>query len=113
MKKFSLLYSVIALAALAGCAVQEGVRPKWTLHESDFKSITPQNTSKQDVERLVGKPLMSMVFPNLGEEVWDYRYMNGVDTYVAEVHFDMQGQTKYLTTYKDKCGLGPMPCRGG
>jgi outer membrane protein assembly factor BamE (lipoprotein component of BamABCDE complex) len=111
MKRLSLLCSVVAAAALAACAAQEGVRPKWTLHEGDFTSITPQKTSKQDVERLVGKPLTTMVFPRLGEEVWDYRYMNGVDTYVAEVHFDMQGQTKYYTTYWDRCGLGPIGCR--
>jgi len=111
MKRFSLLYAMAAAVLLAGCVTQEGMRPKWTLHEGDFTSITPQKTSKQDVERLVGKPLSSMVFANLGEEVWDYRYMNGTDTYVAEVHFDMQGQTKYYTTYKDRCGLGPIGCR--
>jgi len=111
MKKFGLLCSVVVSAALAGCATQEGVRPKWTLHAGDFAPITPQKTSKQDVERLVGKPFMSMVFPNLSEEVWDYRYMDGVETHVAEVHFDMQGRTKYYTTYKDRCVTGPVGCR--
>jgi len=43
--------------------------------------------------------------------VWDYRYMDGVKTYVAEIHFDMQGRTKYMTTYPDRCGLGPVGCR--
>jgi len=111
MKGFSLFYALAAAAALAGCATQEGVRPKWTLHPGDFASIAPQKTGKQDVERLVGRPLMTMVFQNLGEEVWDYRYMDGVKTYVAEIHFDMQGRTKYMTTYPDRCGLGPVGCR--
>jgi outer membrane protein assembly factor BamE (lipoprotein component of BamABCDE complex) len=111
MRRCSLLFSVAAAAAFAGCATQEGMRPKWTLHEGDFASIAPQKTSKQDVERLVGRPLTSMVFRNLGEEVWDYRYMDGVMTYVAEVHFDMQGRAKYTTTYPDRCGLGPIGCR--
>jgi outer membrane protein assembly factor BamE (lipoprotein component of BamABCDE complex) len=111
VRGFSLLYVVAAVAALAGCAVQEGVRPKWTLHEGDFALIAPQKTGKQDVERLVGKPLTTMVFPRLGEEVWDYRYMSGVQTYIAEIHFDMQGRTKYTTTYPDRCGLGPIGCR--
>jgi len=110
MNRSTLLFTVAA-AILAGCVTQEGVRPKWTLHEGDFTSITPQKTSKQDVERLVGKPMMTMVFPNLGEEVWDYRYMFGVKTYVAEVHFDMQGRTKYYTSYPDRCALGPIGCR--
>ena len=111
MKRFSLLYAAAAAVVLGGCATQEGVRPKWTLHEGDFASITPQKTGKQDVERLTGRPLTAMVFPNLGEEVWDYRYMSGVQTYVAEIHFDMQGRTKYVTHYPDRCGLGPMGCR--
>ena len=113
MKRFSLLYAAAAaiVIVLGGCATREGVRPKWTLHESDFASITPQKTSKQDVGRLVGTPLMTMVFPNLAEEVWDYRYMLGVRTYVAEIHFDMQGQTKYVAHYPDHCGLGPIGCR--
>jgi hypothetical protein len=54
---------------------------------------------------------MTMVFPNLAEQVWDYRYMSGVQTWVAEVHFDMQGRTKYYTTYPDQCWLGPIGCR--
>jgi len=96
---------------LAGCVAQEGVRPKWTLHEIDFASIKAESTTKDDVEKLVGKPMLTMVFPKLAEEVWDYRYVHGVDTYVAEIHFDLRGRTKYYTTYKDKCGLGPVGCR--
>jgi outer membrane protein assembly factor BamE (lipoprotein component of BamABCDE complex) len=111
MKEFSLFYALAAAAALAGCATQEGVRPKWTLRGGDFASISPQKTSKQDVERLVGKPLTTMVFARLGEEVWDYRYMDGVKTHIAEIHFDMQGRTKYMTTYPDQCVLGPSGCR--
>ena len=111
MRRFSPLHAVAVAAVLAGCATQQGMRPKWTLHEGDFASIAPQKTSKQEVERAVGRPLMSTVFANLGEEIWDYRYMNGVETWVAEVHFDMQGRTKYTTTYKDRCVLGPIGCR--
>lgn len=111
MKGSRLFFALVAAAALAGCATQEGVRPKWTLHEGDFASIVPQKTSKQDVERLVGKPLTTMVFARLGEEVWDYRYMDGVKTYIAEVHFDLKGLAKYTTTYPDRCELGPSGCR--
>jgi outer membrane protein assembly factor BamE (lipoprotein component of BamABCDE complex) len=111
MRTLSLPYAVAVAAVLAGCATQPGVRPKWTLHEGDFASIAPQRTSKEDVERLVGKPLTAMTFRNLGEEVWDYRYMDGVKTYIAEVHFDMQGRAKYYTTYPDRCEWGPIGCR--
>ena len=54
---------------------------------------------------------MTMFFPRLEEEVWDYRYMLGVRTYVAEIHFDMQGRTKYTATYPDRCVMGPIGCR--
>src|SRR6266700_6968741 len=105
MKRPNLLYAAAVALVLGGCAMQEGVRPKWTLQASDFAPITPR-TTKQEVERLVGRPLTTMVFPNLGEEVWDYRYMDGVKTYVAEIHFDMQGRTKYAASYPDRCVLG-------
>jgi hypothetical protein len=34
-----------------------------------------------------------------------------VKTYIAEVHFDMQGRAKYYTTYPDRCEWGPIGCR--
>jgi outer membrane protein assembly factor BamE (lipoprotein component of BamABCDE complex) len=111
MNHFTLLFTAVTAAILVGCATQEGMRPKWTLHETDFTSITAGKTSKQDVEKQFGRPLMTMVFPNLAEEVWDYRYMSGVQTWVAEVHFDMQGNAKYYATYPDRCSLGPIGCR--
>ena len=101
---------IAAAAVLAACAVQGGVRPKWTLQESDFARITPHAT-KEDVERLVGKAFVTTVFPRLEEEVWDYRYMFGVQTYVAEIHFDLQGRTKYGAHYPDRCVMGPIGCR--
>src|SRR6266702_682820 len=77
---------------------------------SVFAPITPQ-TAKGEVERRVGRPFMTTVFPRLEEEVWDYRYMDGVQTYVAEIHFDMQGRMKYSTNYPDRCPLRPVACR--
>ncbi len=108
MKRYALICA--AAAVLAACATQQGVRPKWTLHESDFAPITPQ-TTKEQVELRVGRPLVTTVFARLEEEVWDYRYMDGVQTYVAEIHFDMQGRTKYTTAYPDRCPFRPVGCR--
>ena len=99
-----------AAAVFTACATQEGVHPKWTLQASDFAPITPQ-TTKEEVERRVGRPFMTMVFPRLEEEVWDYRFLEGVQTYVAEIHFDLQGRTKYSTFYPDRCPLRPVACR--
>ena len=110
MRRFALLCGVAAAAGLAACVATEGVRPKWTLQESDFTPITRQ-TTKEEVERRVGRPFLTMFFPRLEEEVWDYRYLIGVQTYVAEIHFDMQGQTKYTTHYPDRCPLRAVACR--
>jgi outer membrane protein assembly factor BamE (lipoprotein component of BamABCDE complex) len=109
VNKCTLLLAVVAV--LAGCATQEGVRPYWTLRESNFSGIKPQTTTKADVEQMVGRPMLTTVFPNLSEEVWDYRYIDGVKTWVAEVHFDLQGKTKYLATYPDRCPMSATPCR--
>ena len=106
-----ILTTCIIAAALGGCATYHQGRSWWTLNENDFAPITPMNTTKTDVERMMGKPLTSMAFRNLGEEVWDYRFLNGTKMYVAEVHFDMQGRTKYYTTYPDHCTFGPVGCR--
>ena len=110
MRRSALLCGVAAAAVLAACAAPEGVRPKWILQASDFTPLTPQ-TTKEEVERRVGRPFLTTFFPRLEEEVWDYRYMLGVQTYVAEIHFDMQGQTKYTTHYPDRCPLRAVACR--
>lgn len=115
MRRFGLLYVVVGLAALSACASpegmgwREGVRPKWTLKEADFAPIKPQ-TTKEEVERLVGKPVSTMTFPRKPEEVWDYRYMLGPQTYGASIHFDMQGRTTYAEFYPDTCQMRPAPC---
>ena len=110
MKRAALLCALAATSVLAACAAPEGVRPKWTLDAADFAPIAPQ-TTQEEVERRVGRPFLTMVFPRLEEEVWDYRYMFGVQTYVAEIHFDMQGRTKYSAHYPDRCPLRPVACR--
>jgi hypothetical protein len=110
MKKFILLCAVLAVGFQAACAAPQGARPKWTLKQSDFGPITPQ-TTKEEVERRLGRPLVTTRFPRLQEEVWDYRYMDGVQTSVAEIHFDAQGRTKYTSFYPDLCPFRPVPCR--
>lgn len=107
---FTAVPALAAAALLSACAWQEGVRPKWTLHDTDFAAIK-KGASEAEVEGLVGKPILTMVFDRLEERVWDYRYMYGVQTYIAEVHFDMDGQTKYLEHYPDRCPFRAVPCR--
>jgi outer membrane protein assembly factor BamE (lipoprotein component of BamABCDE complex) len=101
---------IAAAVLLGGCATYQQGTPWWTLHADSFAPVTA-GTSKDDVARLLGKPLMSTTYRNLGEDVWDYRFLGGTRVYVAEIHFDQDGRTKYYTTYLDRCVTGPMGCR--
>ena len=94
------LVAIAALLALAGCATDSGIRGYWMLHTADIQQLKP-GQSKADVERIIGKPFQRLVFPNLGEEVWDYRYLD-VQTHMrSAVHFDTKGIVKYATQEYD------------
>ena len=110
VKARALAALLLAAAVFAAGAAQEGVRPKWKLHKADFTKIK-SGASETDVVRLVGKPILKTTFTRLNEKVWDYRYMDGVDTDVAEIHFDMRGRVKRLEHYPDRCSLQAIPCR--
>jgi outer membrane protein assembly factor BamE (lipoprotein component of BamABCDE complex) len=110
MKTF-MMVALAGVALLGGCATHQQGRSWWTLSEQNFAAIQPGTTGKEDVERLVGTPLLATVFPRLQEEVWDYRFLNGTMTYGAEVHFDTSGRTKYTATYPDRCPFEPVACR--
>ena len=102
--------ALLAAAVFTAGAAQEGVRPKWKLHKTDFARIKP-GANEAEVVRLVGKPILKTTFKRLNERAWDYRYMNGVETYVAEIHFDMRGRVKRLEHYPDQCSFQAIPCR--
>jgi outer membrane protein assembly factor BamE (lipoprotein component of BamABCDE complex) len=110
MKPATFVLIAASAAILAGCAWREGVRPWWTLREQNFAQITPVKSTKADVEIMVGKPLLTMVFHNLGEEVWDYRFTDGVKPHIAHVYFDMQGRMKYYWSHPDECPFRPAGC---
>jgi outer membrane protein assembly factor BamE (lipoprotein component of BamABCDE complex) len=110
----SFLAACLAVLILGGCATgnwQEGVRPWWTLNEGDIAAVTRDQT-KAEVERRLGKPLLVERFSRLREEVWNYRFLEGrVRRFAAEVHFDLEGKTTYVATYRDNCTFGPVGCR--
>jgi len=106
-----LFAAALATAMLAGCATYRQGSDWWTLGPDTFASIQPGTTSKEDVERKLGRPLLAINFPRQQDEVWDYRFLNGTFTYVAELHFDEQGRTRYVATYRDRCVLNAFPCR--
>ena len=102
-----------AAALLAGCASYQQGRPYYTLKASDFTPLAGAPTTKADVERMYGRPLTAMTFRRQGEEVWDYRFLNGTFVYIAEIHFNLaDGHTKYYTVHYDRCPLSPVGCYG-
>jgi len=70
--------------------------------ETAFNNLKPGVTTKDDVLREVGLPLLKSYFPRQGEEVWDYRYLQGTATFMlAYVHFDSKGTYKYASHMLD------------
>lgn len=106
------LAGCLAVAVLGGCANanwKEGIRPWWQLSAKEFAAI-PKEMTKADVERAVGKPLLAETFARLGEDVWDYRFLDGTKKYGAEVHFNLDGKVTYVVTFEDSCPSAPVAC---
>ena len=89
------------LCFLAGCAGDPAVKPWWTLREAVFRQLQPGRATKADVRTALGKADLETTFPRQGEEVWDYRYLDGVMHMLAWVYFDAQGGYKYYTSQPD------------
>jgi outer membrane protein assembly factor BamE (lipoprotein component of BamABCDE complex) len=102
--------TVVALLLLSACAVDPGVRPFWELNQSDFGQLKPGMT-KAGVEVLLGKPILVSTFSRLGEDVWDYRYMDIQMHMYATLHFDSQGALKYHTERLDPAYISGGPDR--
>ena len=91
----------MSLCLLAGCAVDPAMKPWWTLREADLRQLQPGKTTKAEVRTALGSPVFNTTFPRQGEEVWDYRYLNGAMYMVAWVYFDTRGVYKYYTAQPD------------
>jgi len=102
--------ALLAAFAFTAIGAQEGVRPKGKLHQADFAEIKT-GASESEVVRRVGQPILKTEFKRLHERVWDYRYMYGVETYDAEIHFDTSGRVTRIEHYPDRCAMQPAPCR--
>lgn len=92
---------VLLVWLLAGCAADPATKTWWTLREADFRQFQPGKTTKADVRTALGKAGLEMTFPRQGEEVWDYRYLDGTMYMLAWVYFDARGVYKYYTAQPD------------
>jgi outer membrane protein assembly factor BamE (lipoprotein component of BamABCDE complex) len=100
MKASFRLIALAILMALGGCASMDGIRPLWTLKDDDFRQIKSGMT-QADVEKRVGKPLWTMTFSRMAEEVWSYDYLDYTIRMRAVMHFDTRGVLKYATQEYD------------
>ena len=91
---------IVALAVLVGCA-DPGVRPFWVLKNTDFRQLKA-DMSKPEVVAIVGKPHLATTFRRMGEEVWDYSYMDSQTHMRAFVYFDLKGIFKHHTEAYDQ-----------
>ena len=85
---------IAAVLAFGGCATDPGIRPFWTLHDTDFQQLKPGMT-RSEVEKLVGKPILKITFPRLEEEVWEYNFLDVQVRMKAMAHFDTRGVLTY------------------
>ena len=93
LEQLSRIGAFAALAALSGgCSTtMDNFRPYWSLTAADLRQFKPGVATKADVERILGKPWMAIVYPGPREEVWDYRYMDGNILMYSQASFDPSG----------------------
>jgi len=89
-----LMFCAGALLLLSGCATDPASRPWWSLGEADFRGLQAGVTTQSEVLKRLGTPLQRANFERVGEEVWDYRYLDGTREMIAWVTFDRQGKYK-------------------
>ena len=58
------------------------------LTRENFARIQP-GMSRDEVRRMLGRPATTAQFKRKNEEVWDWRFIDGVDVKIFSVHFDI------------------------
>jgi hypothetical protein len=72
------------------------------LTERNFRTLVANQTTRDQVLQVLGRPGLVSRFPNLGEEVWTYRYRDVTLEMLHDEHFDTAtGVLKYYTLYRD------------
>ena len=95
-------FALAASLLLASCATGYSPTPYWTIREASFGDLKPGVTTKEEVRKLIGTPLIESHFPRQGDEVWDYRYLQGTTiVMMAYVYFDSKGVFKYSRHMRD------------
>ncbi|MBI4293526.1 MAG: outer membrane protein assembly factor BamE [Betaproteobacteria bacterium] len=81
--------------------------PYWLVKEAAFANLKPGTSTRDDVLRELGVPMLKSQFPRQAEEVWEYRYLQGTATFMlAHVYFDSKGTYKYSSHMLDPAEYG-------
>jgi outer membrane protein assembly factor BamE (lipoprotein component of BamABCDE complex) len=72
------------------------------LTEQTFRGIKRDESTRDDVLALIGRPRETMVFDRSQTEVWSYRYMDGTLEMLNDVYFSTTtGKVRYYALYRD------------
>jgi hypothetical protein len=96
-----IVFVVLMVLALTGCATPAASVNWWTLRESNFRDLRPGVTTREQVLKNLGTPFATMTFARQQEEVWDYRYVDLATIMHAAVHFYAKGVFKYYWAERD------------
>lgn len=69
------------------------VGTKQALTEENFGNLRAGQSTRDEVTRLIGRPVRTFNFSRINDEVWDYRYMKGAWFMLLSVHFDKASGT--------------------
>jgi outer membrane protein assembly factor BamE (lipoprotein component of BamABCDE complex) len=104
------LLGILAVLLLAGCASDPASKMWSDLREESFRGLRPGVTTQAEVVKAIGSPQQKTSFERLGEETWDYRYIDGNMQMLAWVVFDSQGKFKHYVGQPDPARYS---CIGG
>jgi hypothetical protein len=73
------------------------------LTEPNFRTrLTVNSTTRSDMLESFGRPALVTRFPNLAEEVWTYRYLEGTREMLNDIHLEAgTGIVKSYSMYPD------------
>ena len=100
MRKLAMFCAGVSLFA-SGCATDPAARPWWTRGEAEFRGLQAGVTTQAEVLKRMGTPDQRNIYERLGEEAWDYLYLDGPRVMLAWVVFDRQGRYKYYVSQPD------------
>ena len=93
-------------ASLARPAISS--RLEETTHDSADFAFLGTNVDTLDDTNF---PRQGFLVSAAAARYWYRELETPVQTYVAEIHFDVQGLMKYSTFYPDRCPFRPVACR--